>query len=68
MHELLAGPAPGGLGVPLRLWPYFRQQARFLGLRPAPASGTLHGALLLDVSRLSEYTYRLTERSPRPRA
>jgi hypothetical protein len=68
LHELLAGPAPGGLGVPLRLWPYFRQQALFLGLRLDPASDTLHGALLLDVSTLADYTYRLTERSPRPRA
>ncbi|RZK13294.1 MAG: hypothetical protein EOO56_27475 [Hymenobacter sp.] len=62
LHDLLAHPAPGGLGVPPRLRPYFRQQARFVGLHLDPASGALHGALVLDASKLADYTYCLGER------
>lgn len=64
MQALLTNSTPGGLGVSLRLRPYFRQQVRLLNVHLDPAgSGALCGAFLLDAATLGHYTYSLAERS-----
>ncbi len=63
LDRLVATIEPGGLGVPILLRQYLRQNGRFIGFNRDPAfSNALDGLLVLDARHLPARTHRLLER------
>jgi putative hemolysin len=63
LHKLIATFEPGGVGIPVLLRHYLKQNAQLLGFNLDPAfSNTLDGFLILDARELPARTLDLLER------
>jgi putative hemolysin len=63
LDRLVAAIEPGGLGVPVLLRQYLRQNGRLIGFNRDPAfANALDGLLVLDARHLPTRTHKLLER------
>ena len=63
LDRLVAAIEPGGLGVPVLLRQYLRQNGRLIGFNRDPAfANALDGLLVLDARRLPAHTHQLLAR------